>query len=521
MKRILAALCVPVLLWAMPAQAALDQAGAAQVKRIFTTYLEQRQISNRLAGQEMKLQGDIMVEPGDNYYAVTMPHISVHNPDGSYTDIGILAINAMPGDKQGEWRMTIAVPTPIIGYDAEKKIESRIDIGAQTLAGVWSEQASHFIKLDARYEKVVLQRIQDGMTIKIPATSVLFDLTPSADKKTWSGPARYRMENLEILRGGDTTPSRIGRIDIDAFLHEYSPESAKSHQEKMAALVESSGDGPISPDHVVGMYNMMFDSFSTIWDGFDSSITASDITLAHTAALDGKNGSIRIAKAGMALKAKGFRSNNVNLSNRIFYDDLNIEPAPKGLADTTPTHFNLDLSFSKVPFRDLVNLGKSSLQSSGEAEKTHAENAALLTMALQIMTNAETSLDINNTSLGNALYKVLLNGKILADLNAAMKAAGKVTLNISGFDRLLAVMKKQAQDKTLDETARKKLQEIMLAMTIIQALGQKDAVDKNARIYDLELTKGGQLTLNGTDLTAIQNMINAAKGEKTPETAKP
>lgn len=520
MKRLLSLLCIPVLIWAAPARAALDQAGAARVKQIFTGYLEQRQTTSHLAGQELKLEGEIMVEPGDNYYAVTMPHISVHNPDGSYTDIGILAINAMPGDKQGEWRMTIAIPTPVIGYDAEKKIVSRIDIGAQTLAGVWNEQAIHFTKLDARYEGVTLQRIQDGLTIKIPKTSVIFDLTPSADGKTWSGPAKYRLEDLDIMRGTAGT-SHIGRIDIDAFLHDYAPESARAYQEKMKALEKTTASGPVNEKHVTGMYNMVFDSLSTIWDGFDTSVTVSDITLPRPATGSSPKGNIKIAKAGLSLNTKGFRSNILNLTSKAFYDGLSLTPAPQDLADATPTHFNLELSLSKIPLRDLVNLGRASLQSSGKTEKTPAETAALMTMALQIMTNAGTSLDIRNTSLGNTFYNAMLDGKILADLNAAMKAAGKVTLSITGLDRLLALTKKQTQDKSLDEATRKKLQEMMISMTILQAMGQKakDADDKDMRSYDLELTKEGQLTLNGTDLSAIQAMIGAAKGPKAPESA--
>ena len=104
-----------------------------------------------------------------------------------------------------------------------------------------------------------------------------------------------------------------------------------------------------------------------------------------------------------------------------------------------------------------------------------------------------------------------------------MTAARKETLNNTGLDKILAMTKKQSQDKTVDEATRKKLQDVMVSMTILQAIGQKDPANKDMRIYDLELTKEGQLTLNGTDLSAIQGMINAAKGTKTlePAPAKP
>lgn len=514
MKKALFSIVLVLLFCGMPGQAraALDQAGAERLKQVFTDYLERRKTAMRFGGQELRAEGAIMVEPGDYYYAVTMPHLSVHNPDGSYTDIGILAINAMPGDTSREWKMTIAIPTPVLAYDAGKKIESRIDIGAQTLAGVWSEDMRNFTKLDARYENLSIQRIQDGLSVKIPRASILYDLAPSSDGKTWSGPVKYAMEQMEIAQSGDPGISKIGRVELNGALHEYSPENARAYEEKLVALQASAGETP-SPEHMQGLYNMLFDAFSNLWDGFESTITVSDIALSRPAIPGSPAGSLTIAKAGMGMNARGFRSDRVNASMKIFYDGFKISPVPAGFGAATPDHLTIDVSLAKLPFREIVEMGRAEMKAvPAGTEPTTAQTAALMTKALQLMTRAGTSFTVKDSSLGNTTYNALLNGQALADLEAAMKAVGSMRLEVSGLDRLIALSGEKLKDKTLDDASRKGLKDSVVLLTVLQTIGQigKNGKGEAVRVYDFALAKDGKMTLNGADLAAIQAVIGAA-----------
>ena len=94
-----------------------------------------------------------------------------------------------------------------------------------------------------------------------------------------------------------------------------------------------------------------------------------------------------------------------------------------------------------------------------------------------------------------------------------MKAVGNMRLEISGMDRLIELTQQQLKDKSLGDARRKALQESLVLVTIFQTIGQnaegKDG--KKTRVYDFVLAKDGKLTLNGTDLSAIQAMIGAAR----------
>ncbi|HEY8189929.1 MAG TPA: hypothetical protein VIF12_04545, partial [Micavibrio sp.] len=74
------------------------------------------------------------------------------------------------------------------------------------------------------------------------------------------------------------------------------------------------------------------------------------------------------------------------------------------------------------------------------------------------------------------------------------------------------------KDKSLDEPSRKAIRDSMATLTILQTIGQKgkNAKGMDVRTYDIELTEAGKLTLNGTDLSALQALISAAKGKEKP-----
>lgn len=511
-------LIIFILLCGMrPAMAALDQTGAEHVRQIFTDYLDHQKTSARLSGRELKAEGGIIVEPGQYYYAITTPHLSMIEADGSSTDIGILAINAMPGDTPKEWKVTIAIPTPIIRYDARKKIQAQIEVGAQTLAGVWSENLSSFMKLDARYEKITIRQITDAITVKIKKASIFYNLSANADGKTWSGPARYAMENLEISRDGSPDISTIGSIVADIFIHDYSPAALLNYQNRMKAITDSAQSGGANNAHIQNLYDLVFNSIGTLWDGFDSSITVNDLNLVRSGS---PVGTVALKQAGFSLSVAGFRNNSVSVTVKTNYDGLSITPPPSGFDETTPAKMNMDITISKIPFKELVDLGRTTLQA-GEQSPEQAKLAGMRAFALapQLLTTAGTTITINPSSFGNLAYNVQMNGSIIANLQAIMGAHGKGRVEINGIDKIIGLMNEKLKDKSLDDTSRKAIRDSLVTMTILQTVGQKDNAAKGAdkRIYDMELTEAGKLTLNGTDLSALQALIGAAKGkDKTP-----
>lgn len=510
------ALAHPVL--PTPAYAAADSEGAAHLQKILTAWLDQHESEFWIGGYTLRREGPLTVDPAGKYYAVTMPHLALHDPEGGYLDIGILAINAMPGGQAGEWRMTIAVPTPLISYDAEKKIRTRINIGRQTLAGLWSEEMQHFMKLDARYENVDIQRVQHGTHITIPRTSAVFDFSPSKDGKLWSGPVKYLLEDLSVHNNGKKKIAHIGKLEIDGFTYDFDPRAAKAYRDKVATMLKSAGTAPATDENLQDHFNLSLDSLLSMANGADFSITARDVMLSPPAKGEAPEQQIRADQIGISSQVRDLRTKSTSFSLTSFYQGVAMTPLPPSGGETFPERAKISLSLDKIPFRDILRMTRSPVTPAAATPLSEASQR--MTVALQMMTESGTTLSVKDTSIGNPLYNVLINGNFLTDATAKMKATGNVTFKISGLNILAATAKRKLSDKSLDAATRKGLQDTLMGATLLQTLGQaeKSGSGSDTRDYVFDLAPNGKLTMNGVDISVIREMIELRRNaQNDPE----
>lgn len=496
-----------------PAKAAIDKAGAAHLTGIFIKLLDEQKSSARLQGQDLKTQGEVLVEPAGSYYAVTLPHLSLVHADGGTLDLGILVINAMPGANAKEWKMTLAVPTPIIGYDAAKKPISRLDIGKQSFTGVWNETIGNFSKLDARYENITSLSSTNGATLKIPKASIIYDLNPSADHKTWSGPTRFTMENITLTKDGDPGQSKIGRLSMDTVVQDYSYEKMREYQQKMTALSGSAGAAAVNSDQLA---DVILDMIGGMWGGFGSQIVLDDVDITRPAIPGSPAGRLATKQIKLGFDAGGFATDNVTMNLKTQYDGLSLTPAPAGFSEATPARLNLDFSVEKLPYKKLIALTRQTAEAASASAEPQ-KNAGMLAAKLipQMLTQAGTTFKINKSYLGNNTYNVDLDGQLLANMAAMMGAVGKAKLDITGLDELIALTKAHMKKSDLPPETLKKLQGTFVTLTVLQLSGQqgKDAAGKPMRSYNLELTPEGKVMVNGADLTTLMTLAGAAAGK--------
>ena len=485
----------------IPARAAMDPAGVATLTALFSKYLEERKAAARLNGQELRAEGKILVEPGSNYYAVTLPHLSSHQPDGSYTDIGIIAINAVPGNDKDTWKMTVAAPTPIIAYDAQKQPNMRIDIGAQSFNGLWHNTLENFQKLDVKYKDVTLQEFSQGITAKIPLIGVVYDINPGP--RGWSGKMTYNAETITVTAKGDPGISKIAKVLLDSSVTDFNPADLKSYRKKIAAIGESqraAAPGTISDDHVQGLYNLIADFMGSAVGQFDSRLTISGVDLHRPAIPGSPPGKLMIHQAVFSMGGKGFRDNNVTSRATLGFDGLSITPAPAGLGEVIPNRMSMDIELSKIPFTDLMELGRQSLKTPDAAQQAAIRQA---------LTKAGSTMKINPSHMGNSTYAITLNGQMIANIATAIGANGTARAEITGMNNLVALAQSRIKDKTVTATEKQKLAGIAMGLTTLQMMGQQDKTTpgKDVRIYNIEFTADGKIMLNGNDLAAVQALM--------------
>ncbi|MBU0858463.1 MAG: hypothetical protein KJ667_00865, partial [Alphaproteobacteria bacterium] len=253
-----------------PAWAAIDKAGAEKLKTVVEKAIADWASYMAGNGNELKLDGPVMVEPNGTYYAVTLPGVKFGDMDGAKVEMGMIAINAMPAATPGQWKMTIALPTPFSHFDEEQRLIALTTIGAQNLAGIWHEDMGSFTKLTASYQNVVAMDPEHKPFLTIKNITMNSDMKEDA-QGLWSGPFRMDVNGMAV-EAPDGAKGSIESISGVSNIKGYSIKALNDYRAKITALNESyeAGEGEdVSMNHVLGIYNLISEFMGTGWDGFD------------------------------------------------------------------------------------------------------------------------------------------------------------------------------------------------------------------------------------------------------------
>ena len=494
-----------------PCALAGQKEDTARLHTLFEDILTHQKDAAVLRGGDLEIKGEIEIVPVENYYAVTLPDLTFYTLPGGALHMGRIALNVLPGDTAGSWKITMALPSPMLFYAKKEGTPTEIRIGAQNFSGLWNDKINYFSRLNARYQDISLSKPQT-FTTKIEQINVLSDLKQDKNEY-WSGPVNLTAKNLHSTSPLDGSDASIGLISVDMNIQDYSPDAFSAYQEKIGALAESYKDdnASISPQHLRGLYNLIFDFMGKASDGLAAKMTLQDLRFSQPAQQQGKTKSVHMDKAGFGYTLSGFRADNVALGLSLFFNGLAITPQPEDLETVIPETVNVTLKLDNLPYSKLVALGDENLKAA-QISPEAAQNAKAQALLLlpKYLTEAQSHARIEPLRVENGYYSALLNAAFVADLNAAKSATGTAKLQLRGLDTMMGYLKeKQDTDSAAPEAAKDKINQTLAVLTILQIMGQQGQNDQGrpVRSYDFELKPDGADILNGADLQTLFSTI--------------
>lgn len=487
---------------------AINKKGAQHLKKMFEDALQEENRQLAAQGGNLKIDGEVTVEPSDTYYAITLPHLTATNIDKSTVDIGMVAMNALPTDKKGQWKMTMALPTPIVWHGPDGMKTVTIDIGKQNFAGIWHEEYSTYVKMQANYQDIRITSNDGALNMTVGGLKAVTDFTEDKNGH-WSGPATFGLSDFRV--GGPTGSFRLGSLEGTTEVFDYDMKAAKAFRENMQALTESykSGDAgaanAVTPQHASAMYNMVTGFLGTVWDGFSSHAVVRDIEFSSAATPTSPAHSVKIGEQTFDFSLRGFRAQAVALGFALGYNQIAVTPSPQ-YVETVPDHARLAIEINNLPYKDMVALGGSAITNSGAAPQNGQMLAMQMMMTLpQLLTKAGTNITLREFTLGNAQYSATGKGVLTADMQALKGATGSGTVEISGLETLINLVQGHLKSPSATAQEKESLDKLLKTLSLIQMLGQQgtDAGGRAVRMYNFELTKDGKTMLNGTDLGTL------------------
>lgn len=494
---------------AHPAWASADTKGAAELKQIFQDMITERKSAHTIGGGELKTTGDIIIEPAGNYYAVTLPNMTIVDAEGNRAEVGMIAINAIPGDKQGQWKMSVAWPSPITYINKEGKPNLKIDIGAQRMAGLFDARIGNFIKLDSAYQTIRIESYKHDHITTIPKATLKYNLEEK-EPGIFTGPITGTAEKIAVRDSAQNELLYIENGKFSMNIDSMAVVDNKAMQDEMNRLASriQSAEGQASGEDAMAVMDMITTAFDSLGNGFTSQYDLDGLRLLLPDNKGtGKPEKVSIDNIGFGMDMTGFAQNNVKVGLRLGYEGFLMTPPTEEFLEFGPQTLKMDLSFNDIPFQELMEMASNSLETTIQNPAAADMVKIQAVMALpQLLTASGTNVSINKAIFESKASQAEVAGKIKADASAKTGATGFLTAKMYGLDELLNTAQ-QAALKDKEAGQKSNLSKIFPILVLLRGTAEQQTspdgrVESNFRIT---LDEDGQLMINNTSIDALQS----------------
>ncbi|MCB1592531.1 MAG: hypothetical protein KDI90_08790 [Alphaproteobacteria bacterium] len=550
MKRYLLASAVMIAFVPFKAQAAqIDAEGAAHLKEVFKNLLQDQKEINEVFGSiEVIYTGEVSVEPKGEYYAVVLPKISfgpgaklkeaMGGPDAQGTapeapafsmDLGQAAINAVPDDKQGYWKMTVALPSSM-SFGVANEMAMNINIGEQNTSGLFHEASGNFLKMNSLLKDVKFSMTANGSThdFAIPEFKVNTNLEEDGQGHV-SGPTTIRASGMQFDIPDEHAKVSLGALQLNANISKYrlipmSEYKAKimTFGEKLASFEKAAETGqPPSATEIEEMINAAL--ALNDYEGINFAYSLENLEFAANPPQDDfKQGedikNLKIASGIFGMGLEGLKSETASLNVNFSYSGVSVEPTPQGYEGIIPDSAKFDVTAGKIPLQSIWTAGMNA----GKAALANPDTGPMAAMGLMMqvpmmLTQAGTEISVKDNFVNAKDYKATLNGNVKADVSAIMQFVADFKGRFEGLDGLLA--KAQANANNPDMPNAYEFQDIASQLSMLKEYG---AASGNGYDFDIKVTPDGKATVNGKEIPLMgggaggppmQNQDPAAGGD--------
>lgn len=539
MKRYLLASAVMIAFVPFKAQAAqIDAAGAAHLKDVFTKYIKnQEEVQEAAGGLDIVIDGEVTVEPKGEYYAVILPKISLQpseklkktitdaspvpkegeKPEDTSAvqqdfpaftfDLGQTAINAIPDDKPGLWKVTIAFPGSM-SFGVQDEFSLQVAIGEQNTSGLLHEVSGNLLKLESVLKNVKINASSGGETSEFTIPELGMTANYEDDGQGYiSGPSTVRISGMGFDIPEDGGRIDFGSLEVSSILTRYKMISSDEYKNHMIAFnkkmieFEKSGETGTPPsaemiDEAIAVIAALCD-----FEGITATYTLKNFSVKPGASSPAPAQSVNLDTATFGIGLNQLKSDTGELSFKLAYNGVKLDPEPQGFEGIIPDSVNVDLSLAKIPLQSLWATGLNA----GKTLAANPEAGAMAGMGLMMqvpmmLSQSGTEIVIKDNAIAGKDYKASLNGQVKADVKALMQFVADLKGRFDGLDGLLARVKEKASDPNHPNAYE--LNDVASQLEMLKGYGAPSAGPdgKQGYDFDIKVTPDGKATVNGKDI---------------------
>ena len=425
--------------------------------------------------------GRPLVTPAGDHFEVDLPALTISSDDGSGIQAGVIKLTLAP-QADGAWLVGLIVPGRFLMAAPDGKADGEITIGSQHFSGRWLPALGTFVTLDAGLGALRAASKKDATRLEVGSLALRTDLAEQAPGR-WSGPGSLSLGGLVMVDEHGAEVARIGSVVVDSAISGLD----------LAKLVKigATADATRHPELLRGLIA-----------GITAKLAVGDTTM--TASNDGSSFTVKEVAAHGGLEGLDGEYSSVTLGYR--HAGLSLAPNP-GPREFTPEKAELDLAVTSLPNGGLWSAMETLLKPvPGLNDEQRGNQFSLAVM--NALTQAGSRLEVKALSLDTPAAATL-KGAATFDGKAAFGLVAGLDMVLRGLDSTMKQLQPAPGAKPDPE-----VQKTLATLSLAQALGApgKDETGRDLRSYKFDLGPDGRIMLNGADMSAVLQSVQAPGG---------
>lgn len=469
---------------------------------------------NRQTQAKFKTEGELLVEPTDSYYAVTLPKFLVEMGDGKTIDYGFIALNLVPSLTEGQWMVSLALPTEITAIDKQGDILSKLSIGEQNFKGLWDTKLNWFASLESVLGNVKLSDNQTGETALIKTLKITGTNETGLDPEALNMIGQVNFEGIKTTLHDNKALLMADKLDFAYDISDLKFSYLDQLKEIIAPLQEEDiGDFDVPPTPQFGemMTHLVLNNMMWTIPEDQKSFKVNTLAVKGTHAIREQglmDSDTQINVSGIAFS--GEEESVTQWLPQEFSSHVQINNFPRqaiqnALSDVLPGQeiFNIKANGKKIEVKDL---------------DTEAVKAAFV--------NAGTEYNIDHLKVKTPIGAgVDVKGQVVATEGAPYTVAGAINLGLMGLDQVSAVLQKKTAEallKSSQDDAPKDFvtpmmaQQGLIGIMMLQGFGETEKTPEGQTVtrFNITLPREGGIRINDQDIGGLLDLLPKGQ-EKT------